>query len=125
MMDHDEFCSGFAETLEGTADWRRRKAEEFPDDAARSLAAADDLELLAKQVSEGRVDPGLSAAYIKTVEDDENDWRRHDLTRSESENLRQVGFLSSYETPDDLLETMLTEAGINFQRSGPTVVGNG
>lgn len=125
MMDHDEFCSGFAEKLEGTADWRRRKAEEFPDDAVRNIAAAEELELLAKQVREGEVDAGLSAAYITTGEDDENDWQRHDLTRSESENLRRVGFWSSYATPDGLLDAILTEAGIEFKRCGATVVGNG
>jgi len=115
-MDHGDFCSAFAEQLAGQADWRRRKSDDFPDDADRNIAAAVELELLAKQAGEGKINPALSAAYLRAAEDRGGDGdKAGDLARSESENLRQVGFLSSYEAPDDLLETILTEARIAFK----------
>jgi len=64
------------------AEWRRRKADEFPADT-RNAASADMLERLAGTA--GQVDPGLLRAYTELLEDLTDGEKHSDL-------LREIGF---------------------------------
>lgn len=97
--------------LEGSADWRRRKAEEYPEDAQRNLEAAQLLEWLAVEVGalEGsEIHRRLGAAVDKC----------DDLSRfSEewSDYVRRIGFSTFPDNGQQLLNDMLSTmlAGIS------------
>jgi hypothetical protein len=89
--------------IEGTAEWRRRKAEEFPDDR-RNLQAAEELDKLAAEVEQ--LDGSdihqrilklfdLAEPYYATIGED--------LNEGVSAELRSVGFHGGY-TGAELLE---------------------
>jgi hypothetical protein len=90
--------------VESTAEWRRLKAEQFPDDA-RNLEAADELDRLASEIGdlEGS-DLHLSInALIDRVGDVKSDLS---VTHAEmvSDALRAIGFHGSYENGAAFLE---------------------
>jgi hypothetical protein len=90
----------------GTAEWRRRKAEEFPDDR-RNLVAAEELEKLEAEIDRigesepiyrqiARLHDSLNTA------DDGAAWVH--IGEALSEELRSIGFRGGYETGLALLE---------------------
>jgi len=93
-----------------TAEWRRRKAEEFPDDR-RNLVAAEELERLAAEIDRiGESEPihqQISKLHDSLTSDALGDhgtdsWIR--ISEDVSEALRDVGFRSGFETGLELLE---------------------
>jgi hypothetical protein len=87
--------------VQGTAEWRRRKAEQFPDDA-RNLQAAEELERIADEIA--ALDEGLPIHkqieeacefFNKAIEASGRDcW--DEIVSAISEELRSVGFHSSH-----------------------------
>jgi hypothetical protein len=103
------------ENIEGTAEWRRRKAEEFPDDA-RNLKAAEELDRLAEEVGklEGselyrRIDAMIELAGDTNVD-------LVTLCERESEELRHIGFHSFYESGAEFLQWYHDEVARLLQR---------
>ena len=99
-MTHEELKMKF----ESTAEWRRRKLEESPDDQ-RNAKAADLLERLAKTVSD--VPQHLLDAYKATF------FRVDDMSSVidlESSLLRAVGFRITPENATDFIEEFLEMA---------------
>jgi len=92
--------------VQGTAEWRRRKAEQFPEDT-RNTGAAEELERLAREISE--LDGSEIEQQITEVHDNlnrEEDWcdAWQELNESVSEELRSIGFHNSYSTATKFLE---------------------
>jgi hypothetical protein len=84
------YVDGLSESLSYTAEWRRQKADEFPDDD-RNLQAAVLLEELAKQIeplSRGKLDKRLVSAWNAAEKKDHGG----NLCEEESQLLREVGF---------------------------------
>ena len=91
--------------VQGTAEWRRRKAEEFPDDT-RNLQAAEELESIANEIE--TLDEGCpihkqiveAHEFLNnTIEacdgdDPADSWR--EIVEAVSEELRSIGFHSSH-----------------------------
>jgi hypothetical protein len=85
-------CEYLVMQMESTAEWRREKAEEFPDDS-RNLDAAEMLERFAKEITAGVGDPSAyaRATRLHTVEDDNANYR---MVEWVNEELRLIGFHS-------------------------------
>jgi hypothetical protein len=85
------------ETFEGQAEWRRGKAEEYPDDL-RNQEAARIFDRLAATAD--LVPPDVIAAYECEFEDgpDSEEW---------SEMLRQVGFHTAYDTAEEFVRAFI------------------
>lgn len=90
--------------VESTAEWRRQKAEQFPDDS-RNLTAAEELERLAQEISE------LEGSEIHRRIDELNNLSSEvdgsffeDLSETVSAELRSIGFHTSYENGTEFLE---------------------
>jgi hypothetical protein len=89
--------------VEGTAEWRRQKAKQFPD--ARNLKAAEELERLAAEIdalSDSEIEKQISAAHHALNERNDDAWA--DINETVSAELRGLGFHSSYATATELLE---------------------
>ncbi len=99
----------YADEWIGQAEWREGKAVEFPDDAARNLEAAKTFRNLAEMLSSGYAIRGDIVTRINQIADDDD--RALAFTLAQSEVDREVGFHFYPETPDDLLEAVLTRAG--------------
>jgi hypothetical protein len=100
----------FGYQVQSTAEWRRQKAEEFPDDA-RNLVAAEELERLAAQIDrlEGsEIHEQIREAQdciIKLCEANKDavfDWS--DISETVSAELRSIGFHGTYRDGVALLE---------------------
>jgi hypothetical protein len=85
------------EEFELQAEWRRKKAEEFPDDA-RNQEAARILDRLAATAE--RVPPDVLAAYYELFEDLPD-------TEELSDMLRNIGFGSTYDTAEDFVRAFI------------------
>jgi hypothetical protein len=91
--------------VQRTAEWRRQKAEQFPDDA-RNIRAAEELERLAREIN------GLSGSEIERQIDEVHDslirggWEDvwQELNEDVSAELRSIGFHHSYNTATKFLE---------------------
>ena len=93
--------SYITEHMEHTAEWRRGKAEEFSNDS-RNMEAAEELERLAKEVSE--LDGSEISQRIDQLEamsDDAN----YSMVEWLSEELRAVGFRTCYKDGAEFLKT--------------------
>jgi hypothetical protein len=90
-VHHNIDTVDLAEIFKEQADWRRRKAAEYPDDV-RNLEAANCFDRLA--ATAGDVPPAVMRAYAELFED------CHDAERH-AELLKQVGFQW---LPDDASE---------------------
>lgn len=94
--------------VRGTAEWRRQKAEQFPDDA-RNLRSAEELDRLAEQIDELRgsqIANRISAAHdsINGLCDKPEDFEVWaDLHEAVSAELRAIGFHRTYETANEFL----------------------
>jgi hypothetical protein len=69
MSEHLNELIGY--NVQGTAEWRLRKAEQFPDDT-RNIRAAEELERLAREINglngsevERQIDEGTIASFAK------------------------------------------------------------
>jgi hypothetical protein len=93
-MTDDEIREALRLDFEQTADWRRSKAAEYPEDQDRNLEAAALLDKLAASVE--TVAPDFLDAY-GSLRDDYMDSEQH------SEMLRQIGFHSWPETAEDFI----------------------
>jgi hypothetical protein len=89
----------------GAAEWRRRKAEQFPDDI-RNLRAAEELERLAAQIEKlegSEVHKRVRDLCDRvTAADDGDGW--HKISEDVSAELRSIGFHGGYETGEQFLE---------------------
>jgi len=86
-----------------TAKWRRRKAEEFPDDR-RNLVAAEELEKLETEIDRvGESEPiHQQIARLQGSLTVGDTW--FDISEAVSDELRSIGFHSGYETGLEFLE---------------------
>lgn len=95
--------------VENTADWRRRKAEEFPDDT-RNLAAAEELERLAAEISGipngSEIERQISDAEnsINGLPNDILGEVTEEVVEAISDELRAIGFHTSYGAAQEFLE---------------------
>lgn len=118
-MDHkpSDIRESILMSLEGTADWRMRKAEEFPDDE-RNTTAAHELRKLAEGVAELDDDeyplPQLAALCDRLG--DENGVRASEI---EQELARQVGFHASYDNAKAFLDALRGVLGELVARARP------
>jgi hypothetical protein len=90
VQEAPSYVDGLRESLSNTAEWRREKIQQFPDDD-RNLKAAVLLEDLAKQIeplSGGKLDVRLVSAWNAA----ERKGRCGSLSEEESQLLREVGF---------------------------------
>jgi hypothetical protein len=94
-----------AEGIAYTAEWRRRKAEEFPADT-RNLNAAAELERLAAEIEkleDSEIHQQICDVQKRINRIDEGDlWM--EVSQAESEELRSIGFHVSYDTGLQFLE---------------------
>jgi hypothetical protein len=98
-MTDDEIREALRLDFEQTADWRRSKAAEYPEDS-RNLEAAALLDKLAASVE--TVAPDLLDAY-GSLRDDYMDSEQH------SEMFRQIGFHSWPETAEDFVKACIAD----------------
>jgi hypothetical protein len=91
-----------ADSMKNTAEWRREKAEEFPDDS-RNMRAAKELERLAKEVNE--LEGSEIYQRVEALDDGATDDDNYDLVRWLSEELRAIGFRTYYENGAKFLES--------------------
>ena len=89
--------------VQGTAEWRRAKAEQFPDDQ-RNLTAAEELDELAKQIEQVASSEQIheQIAELQDSIASANIWV--DVSEAVSAELRAVGFHSGYTTALEFLE---------------------
>lgn len=96
--------------VQNTAEWRRCKAEQFPDDA-RNLDAAEELERIANEIAAlddaSPIYRQIGEAHElldKSIEANGGDWDRWtEVSEAISEELRSIGFHNSH-TGASLLE---------------------
>jgi hypothetical protein len=86
--------------IEGAADWRRRKAEEYPDDD-RNRDAVAELTRLAETVPD--VSDKRVAQYDALWKDD----RADRAVEIESEMLRSVGFSAGWKTAEQFIAELV------------------
>jgi HAMP domain-containing protein len=98
MMDNLEVRGWLRQATKNTADWRRRTAEQYPDDN-RNIEAAEELERLA-----GTVDDIPEALLRQYAEGSENESASFSLSEIESECLRRIGFSDSWASAAKLVE---------------------
>ena len=96
--------SVWADSFESSAEWRREKAKEYPEDATRLLGAAKELDNLAAQFAAGDLDPDLLREYAELAKDDD---LAHQAGSVESEMTREIGFHASYDKADDFVREPL------------------
>src|SRR4029450_13559222 len=110
-MTDDEIREALRLDFEQTADWRRSKAAEYPEDS-RNLEAAALLDKLAASVE--TVAPALFDAY-GSLRDDYMDSEQH------SEMFRQIGFHSWPETAEDFVRACIADRATGTQRLGEQI----
>jgi hypothetical protein len=91
--------------VQSTADWRRGKAEQFPNDT-RNLSAAEELERLAAQIEklEGSdIHKRVRDLFDRAIAADEPDsWG--EINEAVAAELRSIGFRRGYATAEQFLE---------------------
>jgi DNA repair ATPase RecN len=93
--------------VESTAEWRRVKAQQFPDDR-RNVRAAEELEDLAAQIDRiGEAEPihqqiAKLDDTLNAMDNCDDAWLH--ITEAVEEELRSIGFHSSYESGLQFLE---------------------
>jgi hypothetical protein len=106
------YLSNLIESVEQTAEWRRGKAEQFPDDS-RNSEAAEELDQLAEELNK-LLGTDVGASLEKRLDAiealiEKNDW--WDVYGAEwiSETLRGIGFRSGYYSGEGLLNAYIEE----------------
>ncbi len=97
LLDHLQDRFGY------TAEWRREKAREFPDDE-RNIRAAELLETLAKTVSS--VSPIMARRYVTLHDGDD---MALVATETESEMMRLIGFHRFPDTAEEFLRDLVED----------------
>jgi hypothetical protein len=89
--------------VQGTADWRREKARQFPDDP-RNLTAAEELDRLAEQIEQVTSSEPIQQQIADL--NDSLDWENmiEEVNEAVSAELRAIGFHSGYTTSAKFLE---------------------
>jgi hypothetical protein len=91
--------------VQSTAEWRREKAEQFPNDI-RNLRATEELERLAEQIDQ--LENSEIHKRVREITDRFNSTDNGDgwynIGEEISAELRSIGFHSSYETGEQFLE---------------------
>ena len=100
--------SHIVEQIESTAEWRRMKAEEFPDDY-RNLEAASELDRLAKEINDQSDMDRRFEALDTIVEENRLDDSGLRMTEWLSEELRAIGFRTSYKDGVEFLKSYYSE----------------
>ena len=104
-MSDDHLTTLIGNDMQGTAEWRRRKAEEFPADT-RNLNAAEELERLAAEIEKlegSEIHQQICDVQERINRIDDGDlWI--EVSQAESEELRSIGFHVSYDTGLQFLE---------------------
>jgi len=90
-------------SIEGTADWRARKANEYPDDAIRNLDAEKSLIALAEYI---RNLPGDHPLFSTMTKAWENDNVPESAQEDENEYTRMYGFQMEA-SPERFVELLL------------------
>jgi hypothetical protein len=88
--------------FERSAEWRRRKAEEYPNDR-RTLEAWHELERLASTVSE--IPDEVLGTWVDL-------WAHHEGSHESEilqERIRQIGFHTSYKTATEFLQQFIAD----------------
>lgn len=118
-MANDITNTSFAEEWLNQAEWRRGKAEEYPDDARANTDAAELWEKLAAAASER---DGISKLVLHTYSAlADNEDNAFLLGEAQSRAYTEVGFHRFPDTPDDLLTRIITDAGFKIpQLVAPT-----
>jgi hypothetical protein len=92
-------------SVQGTAEWRREKARQFPDDI-RNIRAAEQLDKLAAEIDaleDSQIETQISEAHDAINSFDDGDgWA--EINEALSEELRLIAFHSNYSTGIELLE---------------------
>jgi hypothetical protein len=93
--------------VQQTAEWRSQKAEQFPEDA-RNVVAAEMLGRLAEQITaskDSKLEKQISNLQDAINEADSSfEFAWTEVADSVSEELRSIGFHTSYDTAEELLE---------------------
>ena len=95
-MSFSSISELLGDQVEGTADWRREKAKEFPNDADRNLKAAKELDQLAVEIEalDGSEIHNQISELLDTLSDDAfSHWT--DVSEAVSAELRSVWFHTS------------------------------
>lgn len=107
MIPLHEFRDDFQAAFKNQADWRTRKAEEFPDDP-RNAAAADLLNRLSAWVEWRLFDDELLRKYQHLADAQETSL---DVVEEEQELIREVGFHFFPNSVDEFLEELIERIG--------------
>ena len=99
-----------AEDLEQTAEWRRERATEFPDDADRNNAAAEELEALAVLFRNDDTDDDIRAEYADLFDDDNPSVDPTTAHEVKGIITRGIGFGGNYPTPEDFMLAVISAA---------------
>jgi hypothetical protein len=92
------YFSTLQEIFQEQARWRREKAKEYPDDV-RNQDAANIFDRLAATAE--KVPPDVLAAFVELVGDE---FRELEALQ---EMLRQVAFVSTYDTAEDFVRALI------------------
>ena len=103
-MNYD-FIEHLTNNVSNSADWRRLKAAEYPDDV-RNLHAADQLERLAKQLIHLNDGAPEVRAYADLCE---RDGAGLQITEREQELIRSVGFSREFDTAQEFLSEIVQQ----------------
>jgi len=95
-----------ANTMRGSAHWRRHMAKQHPEDADRNMRASASLDRLADEV-EGINDPVLALRYAAACEED----LVIQLGEVEQEEIRAVGFRSEPKNGTCFVTDILDQLG--------------
>lgn len=99
-----------AEDLEQSAEWRRNKAIEFPDDADRNNNAADELEALAVLFRNDDTDEDIRAEYAEMFDDDNPTVDSFTAYDAKGIITNQIGFGGNFSTPEDFMLAVIATA---------------
>lgn len=91
--------------IEGTAEWRRTKAQEYPQSEKINLEASNELDKLAAWVEKLPESHPIFEAY----------WNITDETEMEIFNneVRSYGYQNQSETPEEFINRIIQEADLN------------
>jgi hypothetical protein len=92
--------------VQGTAEWRRQKAEEFPDDT-RNVTAAEELERLGEQIDAIKEDCAIHKQIVEAhdaINRISDGGVYMDISEDVSSELRSIGFHGTFSTGQKLLE---------------------
>jgi hypothetical protein len=95
--------------VQGTAEWRRQKAEQFPQDT-RNLRAAEELERLGDEINAltgSEIERQISDAHNSIADFPDNNASSDawvNISEAVSYELRAIGFHAGYSTGQELLE---------------------